>query len=85
MARPETPINPGGGPLAEFAVELRRLRKHAGVTYRQLAQRAHCSPSALCQAASGRKLPTWEVTRGFVEGCGGDQQQWRDHWQTIAT
>lgn len=85
MARPETPIDPRDGPLAEFAAKLRDLRKQAGLTYRELARRAHCSPSALSQAASGRKLPTWEVTKSFVEGCGGDQQHWRTYWQSIAT
>ncbi|MGH3896867.1 MAG: helix-turn-helix domain-containing protein [Pseudonocardiaceae bacterium] len=84
MARPENAIDPRTGPLAEFAMELRQLRERAGVTYRELAQRAHCSPSALCQAASGRRLPTWEITRAFVAGCGGDQQQWQARWQAVA-
>ena len=84
MARPEIPIDPRTGPLAEFAVELRQLRELADVTYRELAQRAHCSASALSQAASGRRLPTWEVTRAFVDGCGGNQQQWRVRWQAVA-
>jgi WD40 repeat protein/transcriptional regulator with XRE-family HTH domain len=84
MARPEIPIDPRTGPLAEFAVEVRQLRARADVTYRELAQRAHCSASALSQAASGRRLPTWEVTRAFVEGCGGNQQQWQVRWQAVA-
>ncbi|MGH3972601.1 MAG: helix-turn-helix domain-containing protein, partial [Pseudonocardiaceae bacterium] len=84
MARLESPIDPRTGPLAEFAMELRQLRERTGMTYRELAQRAHCSASALCQAANGRRLPTWEITRAFVEGCGGDQQQWQARWQAVA-
>jgi WD40 repeat protein/DNA-binding XRE family transcriptional regulator len=84
VARLESPIDPRTGPLAEFAMELRQLRERAGVTYRALAERAHCSASALCQAANGRRLPTWEITRAFVEGCGEDQQQWQVRWQAVA-
>ncbi|MGH3753789.1 MAG: helix-turn-helix domain-containing protein [Pseudonocardiaceae bacterium] len=84
MARPEIPIDPRTGPQAAFAVELRQLRELAGVTYRELAQRAHCSHGALCEAARGQRLPTWEVTQAFVKGCGGDLQQWQARWQAAA-
>jgi hypothetical protein len=67
VARPEIPIDSRTGPQAAFAVE---LREHAGLTYRVLAQRAHCSYGVLCEAARGHRLPTWQVTKAFVEGCG---------------
>lgn len=41
------------------------------------------SPSALSQAASGRKLPTWNVTRAFVKGCGGDEKVWYEQWSQV--
>ncbi|MGH3807454.1 MAG: AAA family ATPase [Pseudonocardiaceae bacterium] len=81
MARPEIPIDPRTGPEAAFAVELRQLREHAGLTYRGLAQLGHCSYGALCEAARGHHLPTWEVTKAFVKGCAGDEQQWHARWQ----
>ncbi|MGH3771879.1 MAG: helix-turn-helix domain-containing protein, partial [Pseudonocardiaceae bacterium] len=84
MGRPEISIDPSTGPEAAFAVELRQLRELAGVTYRALAQRAHCSYGALCEAAGGRRLPTWEVTQAFVKGCAGDEQQWRARWEAAA-
>lgn len=49
-----------------------------------MAERVHYSPSALSQAAAGNKLPTWEMTRAFVEACGGDADEWRTHWQQVA-
>jgi Tol biopolymer transport system component/transcriptional regulator with XRE-family HTH domain len=84
VARPENPIDPHAGPLAEFAEGLRRLRKLADLNVRELAQRAHVSASALSQAASGQQLPTWEVTAAFVQACGGDLGSWRTRWDTIA-
>jgi len=81
VSRPESPIGPGGGATAEFAAELRRLRELAGLTYRELGKRANCSASALCAAAGGRRMPTWEITGAFVKGCGGDKQEWRVRWE----
>ena len=85
MARPEIPIDSHTGPQAAFAVELRQLRELAGVTYRELAQRAHYSYGALCAAARGHRLPTWQVTKAFVEGCGEDPQKWEARWKAVAT
>jgi len=78
--------NPPGlaDPLAQFAEDLRQLRHRAGdISYRDLAKRAQMSPAALSQAASGRKLPTWNVTRAFVRGCDGDVQVWRERWVQV--
>lgn len=80
MARPENPIDPHAGPLAEFAAGLRRIRKDAGLTYRELSRLAHTSASALSQAASGQKAPSWEITAAFVQACGGDLDAWRTLW-----
>lgn len=82
MPRPENPLDPHAGPVAEFAAGLRRLG--ARRTYRELAQRAHTSASALSQAANGQKVPTWEVTAAFVRACGGDLDEWRMRWEELA-
>ncbi|WP_328349200.1 WD40 repeat domain-containing protein [Streptomyces sp. NBC_00445] len=85
MARPENPIDPHAGPLAEFAAGLRRIRKDAGLTYRELSRLAHTSASALSQAASGQKAPSWEITAAFVQACGGDLDAWRTLWGEVTT
>lgn len=70
--------------LARFAEGLRQLRHDADdISYRRLAERVGMSPSALSQAASGRKLPTWNVTQAFVKGCGGEEKVWREQWSQV--
>ena len=79
----ENPLSPDD-PLTQFAENLRQLRHSAGnISYRRLAKRVYMSPSALSQAASGRKLPTWNVTRTFVKGCGGDERAWHEQWSQV--
>jgi WD40 repeat protein len=78
-------VHPQVGALAQLAVELRRLREAAGrPSYRALARQANYSPTMLSEAASGRRLPTLEVTLAYVQACGGDEQQWRRRWQAAA-
>ena len=80
MGRSEQPLDPQG-PLYGFAGQLRALRAAAGSPpYRELARLAHVSQSALSAAASGRNLPTWEVTAAYVRACGQDPQVWRTLW-----
>lgn len=73
------------GPLRGFAQGLRDLRAQApgSPTYRTLAARARYSPSALSDAASGRRLPSWDVTAAFVAACGGDIEEWRERWRDL--
>ncbi|MHC3469501.1 helix-turn-helix domain-containing protein [Streptomyces sp. 7R007] len=81
MSRREIAIDPTAGPVERFAWELRQLRAAAGAPgYRQLAARAHYSASALSTAASGKALPTREVTLAFVAACGGDVEEWAAKW-----
>lgn len=62
-------------------MQLRELREHAGrPSYRQLAQLAHYSHTALSQAAAGRTLPSLAVTLAFVRACGGDVEEWSARW-----
>lgn len=78
-------MDPGGGPLAEFADDLRRLRTQAGnMPYRALAKRAGYSASTLSVAASGTMLPSLEVTLAYVQVCGGDTEAWRARWHQVA-
>ena len=79
----EKPLSPDD-PLAQFAENLRQLRRDADeISYRRLAERANVSPSALSQATSGRKLPTWNMTRAFVKGCDGDEESWYEQWSQV--
>ena len=85
MGRRESRIDPGGGPVAEFAMELRRLRERAGSpTYRQLSERTRFVPSVLSAATRGTRLATWPVTRAFVAACGGDVAVWQQRWREVA-
>jgi lambda repressor-like predicted transcriptional regulator len=83
MGRPENTIG-ADGPVADFAQQLRLLRQHAALTLRQLAARTGLSTATLSVAASGRKLPTWEVARAYVQACGGDTDDWRVRWEHAA-
>ncbi|MFI6317760.1 helix-turn-helix domain-containing protein [Nonomuraea sp. NPDC050556] len=77
MGRPETVIS-DRGLTGQFAAKLRELRLRAGLTYRQLSERTGYSQSVLSEAASGRKLPTWQVTYAYVEACNGEVSQFRN-------
>ena len=83
MGRPQRPIDHDGGPVAEFAAALRRLRDRTGaLPYRTLAKRANCAPSTLSDAAAGRRLPSWSVVSAFIRACGvTDESPWLARWQ----
>jgi hypothetical protein len=69
VPRPENPIT-WGGPIADLAQALRRLRARAGnPSYRTLAERVHYSATTLADAAAGRDRPTWQVTESFAQAC----------------
>lgn len=65
-----------------FAAELRRVRAGTGLPYRRLAEQAHYSHSSLVRAASGERLPTWEVTEAFLGACGVPVDQLPD-WHRL--
>ena len=82
VGRPERKLNPEDGPVARFALDLRRLREKAGQpSYRRMAARAHYSQTALSEAAGGDKVPSLPVTLGFVEACDGDRVEWEERWR----
>nr|WP_043240889.1 helix-turn-helix domain-containing protein [Streptomyces violaceusniger] len=68
-----------------FAHELRKLRKKAGgLTYREMARRAHYSVTALSQAAAGEQLPSLDLALAYVRACDGDAQEWERRWRETA-
>ena len=83
MPRPQRPIDPSEGPIAEFAAELRGVRDRAGrPTYREMARKVHRSQTSLSEAAGGRIVPTWETTEAFLRACDVDDlPSWRRRWE----
>ncbi|RFU42267.1 XRE family transcriptional regulator, partial [Actinomadura logoneensis] len=85
MPRPENPLDPESGPVAAFAVALRELRARAGApSYRAMSKRSYYGFTTLAEAAAGRRLPSWEVTRAYVAACGGDVDDWERRWKQTA-
>ncbi|MEU7584543.1 hypothetical protein AB0B50_43985, partial [Streptomyces sp. NPDC041068] len=77
-------MDPAAGPVARFAVELRKLRDEAGgITYRGLAGRTGYSVTALSQAAAGEKLPSLALTLAYARACGGDVEEWEGRWRAV--
>jgi hypothetical protein len=84
MPRPERPVDPSAGPIQQFATALRKLRTEAGnPPYREMVKSAHASKASLSAAASGQRMPTWEVTREYVRACGGDVGEWHERWTAV--
>ncbi|MBT2213522.1 NBR1-Ig-like domain-containing protein [Actinomadura sp. NEAU-AAG7] len=65
-----------------FAERLRRLRAEAGnPSFRVMAAKSRSvSHATLHEAAKGTRFPSWTTTQAFVEACGGDVEEWREHW-----
>jgi hypothetical protein len=85
VGRPDNQVDAGAGALPRFARDLRQLRRGGGrPTYRTLAGRTHYPALSLAEAAAGTRLPTLEVTLAYVDACGGDVDEWRGRWQTLA-
>ncbi|BCJ55393.1 hypothetical protein Asp14428_68680 [Actinoplanes sp. NBRC 14428] len=85
MPRPERALSDNGDPLVQFAIGLRCLREKAGnPSYRSLAVLANFSAATLAAAASGRRLPTLQVTLAYVRACHGDVAEWESRWRALA-
>src|SRR2546429_3443360 len=85
VPRPERPLDSGDSPVGSLAAGLRELRQRVGnPSYRQLAERAGFSVSALANAAGGRQLPSLPVTLAYVRACGGDAAAWEARWRQAA-
>ncbi|WP_405656780.1 DNA-binding protein [Streptomyces sp. RK9] len=84
MGRREKPLDPTDGPVARFAVELRKVRREAGApSYRVMAQQVGYSVTALSQAAAGEKLPSLAVALAYARACGADPQEWERRWREV--
>ncbi|MFC8519447.1 helix-turn-helix domain-containing protein [Streptomyces sp. NPDC057257] len=82
MGRREKPVDPDAGPVQHLAHDLRLLREKAGKPpYRQMAERAGYSTTALSQAAAGDQLPTLALVRAYAEALGADPDEWEERWR----
>ncbi|MFF1303652.1 helix-turn-helix domain-containing protein [Streptomyces sp. NPDC058307] len=82
MGRREKPVDPGAGPVQRLAHDLRLLREKAGKPpYREMAERAGYSTTALSQAAAGDQLPTLAVVRAYAEALDADPDEWAARWR----
>ena len=73
--------------VESFAAALRRVRRQAGLTYRELADQAHYSHAHLVRATGGKHLPSWDVTAAFLTGCGVPTELlpvWHRRWETVS-
>jgi hypothetical protein len=69
--------------IAEFAADLRELRKSVGnPPFREMAGRSGAiSHTTLHEATKGNRLPSWGTTAEFVKACGADPAAYRDRWE----
>ncbi|MDQ0753340.1 WD40 repeat protein/transcriptional regulator with XRE-family HTH domain [Streptomyces africanus] len=82
MGRREKPVDPDAGPVQRLAHDLRVLREKAGKPpYREIAQRAGYSITAVSQAAAGEQLPSLAVVRAYAEALDGDPDEWERRWR----
>ncbi|NMO90429.1 helix-turn-helix transcriptional regulator [Actinomycetospora sp. TBRC 11914] len=84
MPRPQRDLDPRGGPLVEFARDLRALREAAGTPkFATMARRTGRSKTALADAAGGQHLPRWETVEDFVRACDADPAPWHRRWLAL--
>ncbi|WP_151480746.1 nSTAND1 domain-containing NTPase [Streptomyces albicerus] len=82
MGRREKPVDPGAGPIQRLAHDLRVLREKAGKPpYREMAERAGYSITAMSQAAAGDQLPSLAVVRAYAEALDADPDEWERRWR----
>ncbi|MEV5570383.1 helix-turn-helix domain-containing protein [Spirillospora sp. NPDC052269] len=60
---------------AEFAEQLRRLKRYRGASYREMARLSGGTPvvSTLSQADKGERLPSERTLRAYLRGCRLDE------------
>jgi hypothetical protein len=81
VGRPEKAIT-SSGPVAGLARALRELRARAGSPpYTRLSEWVNYSSAVLAAAAAGDRCPTWDVTKTFIQACGGDPDDVRPLWE----
>ncbi|WP_405593852.1 helix-turn-helix transcriptional regulator [Streptomyces sp. NBC_01410] len=88
MPRPESPIHADASDELTTLVRLmRELRNTKAIPYGELAKRCHYSVATLSTAASGKKVPSWEIVQAYVLGCDPttDLPEWKERWQAAHT
>ncbi|MFF0015945.1 helix-turn-helix domain-containing protein [Streptomyces sp. NPDC005374] len=82
MGRREKPVDPEAGPVQRLAHDLRLLREKAGKPpYREMAEKAGYSTTALSQAAAGDQLPSLPLVRAYAQALGADPKEWEERWR----
>lgn len=70
-----------GEPLRAFSAAMVELRRQADNPSEQsLAKHMNCGRSSVSEFLTGRRFPSWKLTKGFVAACGGALDEWRDRW-----
>ncbi|MFB7825339.1 helix-turn-helix domain-containing protein [Streptomyces hydrogenans] len=83
MGRRENCVAPCGKALGSLVAWLRTMRRHAGVSYEELAKRtavrrlpdgtvARCSADTLARAAAGQRVPKLRTVLAYAVACGTD-------------
>jgi hypothetical protein len=85
----DSPI-PAGWPshAAGFALVLRMTKElHGDPSYRQMNLKAGKSIASLSRADKGSRLPSWEMTKAYLNACapGFDEARWKARWAWTRT
>jgi hypothetical protein len=77
---------PAPGPVDKFVVALRALHAQAGApsTRNLAALIGTLSHTTVAEALAGRRLASWPVVSEIVGALGGDQDQFRQLWQSAS-
>src|SRR5690242_4392322 len=62
-------------PFAVFAKDLVGCRLRAGLSVRELAARIHYSIASISDATDGLHLPTEDLLKAYIMGCGGNEKE----------
>ncbi|MBW5421905.1 helix-turn-helix domain-containing protein [Streptomyces sp. BG9H] len=83
MARPEQPISTIEPALEQLAEWLRRQRRAAGLTHREMARKSgHVfSATTYSRATSGARIPRLPVVEAYATACGAPVWRARELWR----
>ncbi|HEX6685953.1 MAG TPA: tetratricopeptide repeat protein [Candidatus Limnocylindrales bacterium] len=71
------------GQARALAVQLDRLRRHAGLSFRDLSRLTGHPVSTLHNALTGRVVPRLDTVLSIVRACGEDEASWRSRWADV--
>ncbi|WP_363325593.1 helix-turn-helix transcriptional regulator [uncultured Streptomyces sp.] len=81
MGRSEKEIDTASAALRDLAQWLRNQRARAGLTYRELADRAGMHATTLQRVASGNSVPRLVAVLAYARGCDASPAEARRLWQ----